>query len=299
MPRSTSTAFLRLFLRPASAAILGAVVVASAACTTGETDDAGAVPTGPVGSVSLLQVERFVDPDGISSRVVVGAKVARYRGLDGEALLRLLGAQPIDLETCELGRGLSTEPVSQDVQVELLSIGDIGLRNAEVTTTLAPRLFPALSTTAAGWFYAIDAELPQRRAELDEYTLRAPGELGVGAFEAVLSAPSALAGLEIKGFTLDAIGAVLRSQDLALNWEAEDPRDRIEVELLSGGSVLSCAARDDGQLTISAAQLASLEADDNATLIVRRVRGSSFDMQGIDASYARVATTRSAGVAIR
>lgn len=296
MPRSLSTVLLRL----SSAAACAVAVAFGAGCTTSDADDAGAVPNGPAGSVSLLQVERFVDADGVSSRVVVGAKVARYRGLDGDALLKLLGSRPIDLETCELGGGgLSNDPVSQDVQVELLSVGDIALRNADVTTTLVPRLFPALSTTAAGWYYAIDAELPAPRAELDEYTVRAPGELGVGAFEAVLAAPGSLSGLEIRGLGLDAIGAIVRDSDLRLSWEAEDPRDRIELELLSGGSVLSCAARDDGQLTIGTAQLSALEPDENAMLIVRRVRGSSFDMQGIDASYARVATTRSAGIAIR
>ncbi len=295
MPRRTASAFLRL--SSACAAMLWCAL--GAACTTGDADDAGSVPTGPLGSVSLLQVERFVDPDGVSSRVVVGAKVARYRGLDGEGLLRLLGARPLELETCEFGGGLSNEPVSQEVQVDLLSIGDIGLRNGAVSTTLVPRLFPALSTTAAGWFYAAETELPAPRAELDEYTLRASGELGAGAFEAVLAAPSDLSGLEVRGLGFESLGALSRSQDLVLNWEAEDPRDRIEVELLSAGSVLNCAARDDGQLTITAAQLAALEADENATSIVRRVRGSSFDMQGVDASYARIATTHSTGVAIR
>ncbi len=303
MSRSTSTGLRRFTSRLATSAalvVVGAVVGAtSTACTTVNTDDAGAVPSGPIGSVSLLQLERFVDPDGVSSRVVVGAKVARYRGLDGDSLLRLLGARPIEIETCEFGGGLSTYPVSEDAQVELVSVGDIGLRNADVSTTLMPRLFPALSTTAAGWFYAADAELPAPRAELDEYTLRASGEDGVGAFEAVLPAPAVLAGVEIRGLALDAVAALLRNQDLALSWEAEDPRDRIEIELLSGGSVLSCASRDDGQLTIAASQLSTLEADENATLILRRVRGSSFDMQGVEASYARVATTRNAGIAIR
>lgn len=270
-------------------------------CTSSESDDAGSrlTTTSHVGSVALLQVERFVDSDGASSRVVAGTKVARFRGLDGDALLRLLGAQPLDLETCELGGGLSTEPVSLEAQVELLSVGDIGLRNASAATTLVPRLFPALSTTAVGWFYATDTDLPAPRAELDEYVVSAPGEQGLGAFEAVLAAPAELSEIEVRGVALENLSSVLRDANLTLSWEADDPRDRIEVELLSGGSVLTCAARDDGQLTISAAQLAELEADENATLVVRRVRGTSFDMQGIEASYARVATTRSTTLAVR
>jgi len=277
---------------------LGAVAV-GAACTNSDSDDAGATITGPVGSVSLLQIERFVDQDGASLRVVAGAKVARYRGLDGEALLRLLGAQQVDLGSCELGGGLSTEPVSAETQVELLSVGDITLGNAAAATTLVPRLFPALSTTAEGWFYAADTELPAPRAELDEYTVRATGELGIGSFEAVIGAPAEVSELAVRGVGVDTGASIARASDLVLSWEADDPRDRIEVELLAGGSVLSCACRDMGRLSIPAAQLAALEADDNATLIVRRVRGSSFDMQGIDASYARVATTRSATLAVR
>jgi len=275
------------------------VMVGAAGCTNNASDDAGASLSGPVGSVSLLQIERFVDQDGASLRVVAGAKVARYRGLDGDTLLRLLGAQSVDVGTCELGGGLSTEPVSAETQVELLSVGDITLRNSTASTTLVPRLFPALSTTAEGWFYAADTELPAPRAELDEYTLRAAGELGTGAFEAVIAAPSEISELAVRGVALDAGASITRATDLALSWEADDPRDRIEIELLSAGSVLSCACRDTGRLTISAAQLAELEADEHATLIVRRVRGSSFDMQGIEASYARVATTRSASLSVR
>jgi len=278
---------------------LAAACMLTSACTSSDSDDAGARLNRPVGSVALLQIERFVDPDGASSRVVVGAKVARYRGLEGDALLRLLGAAPLDLETCELGGGLSTEPVPADAQVELLSVGDIRLRNAAASAVLVPRLFPALSTTAVGFFYATDADLPAPRAEFDEYSLAALGEQGLGAFDAVLAAPAELAEIDLRGVGLDSVSSILRDADLVLSWEGDDPRDRMEVELLSGGSVLSCAARDDGQFTISAAQLAALEADENATLVVRRVRGSSFDMQGVEASYARVATTRSATLAVR
>ncbi len=274
-------------------------VSGAVACTHSDSDDAGATLSGPVGSVSLLQIERFVDQDGASLRVVAGAKIARYRGLDGESLLRLLGAQHLELGTCELGGGLSTEPVSAEARVELLSVGDITLRNSAAATTLVPRLFPALSTTAEGWFYAADTELPAPRAELDEYTVRAAGELGLGSFETVIGAPAEVSELSVRGVAVDAGASIERVSDLALGWEADDPRDRIEIELLAGGSVLSCACRDTGRLSIPAAQLAELEADDNATLIVRRVRGSSFDMQGIDASYARVATTRSATLAVR
>ncbi len=295
MVRNSPSALLRL----ASAALWVNLAAAGSACTSREGDDAGAELSGPKGSVSLLQIERFLDSEGGSLRVVVGAKVARYRGLDGDSLLRLLGTQPVDVGSCMLTGRLSAEPLSADAQVELLSVGDIALRNPFAATTLVPRLFPALSTTAAGWFYAADAELPAPRAELDEFTVRAPGELGVGAFEVVIAAPAELSGLSLGGLPIDRVDGIPRDAALALTWDADDPRDRVEVELLSGGIALSCAARDAGQFTLTVAQLTALEADENATLIVRRVRGTSFDMQGIDASYARVATTRSATLAVR
>jgi hypothetical protein len=92
---------------------------------------------------------------------------------------------------------------------------------------------------------------------------------------------------------------VARDHDLTLTWESEDPRDRVELELYSGGSVLSCAARDDGYFSVPAATLAGLELSDTATLVARRVRVVPVEMQGIEAGYARIATTRTFDALVR
>jgi hypothetical protein len=271
----------------------------STACTSSGADDAGASIEAESGALALLQLERFNDATGLSSRVVIGAKIAKYRGLDGDALLRLLGVPAVSLERCELGGGLSAETPAPEAEVELLSIGELHVRAAEAEVELSPRLFPALATMASGVFYAADTELTAPRAESDEYLLRAPGERGVGAFEAVISAPSELTVLDVQSSPMEQLEVIDRSGDLVLSWEADDPRDRVEIELLSGGSVLSCSARDDGHFAITASELSALEPHDNATLVVRRVRSVALEMQSVPNAYARVVSTRSHAVAVR
>jgi hypothetical protein len=279
---------------------LGTVgLLMAAACTQSGVEDAGAEIQGRSGALALLQVERFVDADGTTMRMVAGAKVARYRNMAGDALLALLGAESVELESCVLSSGLANPSISAESEVELLSVGDITLRTADSDTVLEPRLFPALAATASGWFYAVDTEMTAPRVELDELFARAPGENAVGAFELTMAAPRDLIELDVAGQRLGAELLLPRTFDAELRWEADDPRDRIEIEVLAGGNLLSCAARDDGQFTIDRALLAALDADANGALVVRRVRGTAFDMQGVETSYARVASTRSATLTLR
>lgn len=274
-------------------------LLCAAACTHSGAEDAGAEIQGRSGALALLQVERFVDADGATMRMVAGAKVARYRNMAGDALLALLGAESVELERCVLTAGLANPSISAESEVELLSVGDISLRTADSDTVLEPRLFPALAATASGWFYAVDTEMTAPRVELDELVARAPGENAIGAFELTMAAPRDLLELDVAGQRLESDAILVRNADAELRWEADDPRDRIEIELLAGGNVLSCACRDDGHFTIERSLLSSLDADDNGALVVRRVRGTAFDMQGVDTSYARVASTRSATLTLR
>jgi hypothetical protein len=276
---------LRLLLAAACAPAL-------AACNLSATEDAGTEFDVRSGSLGLLSVERFVDVDSQSlPRLVAGAKVARYRGLQGDALLGLLGALPRELETCRVEAGLNSLALEPEAHVELLSVGDISVRLGESVTTLSPRLFPPLASTAAGLFYAGDAEIVAPRAENDEYVLSAPGEAGMGSFEMVAGAPSELSGLSAEGLRIEGRLAITREHAVTLTWEPEDPRDRIEIELYAGGSVLSCAGRDDGHFVVSSEALAAIDADDDASMVVRRVRVLPLDISGIDSAYARIATT--------
>jgi hypothetical protein len=268
-----------------------ACVLAVAACTTSGSEDAGAEIDVQSGSLGLVSVERFVDGESLP-RLIAGAKIARYRGIPGDALLELLGAAPRELETCKLEGGLNGLAVGPEARVQLVPVGDISIRLGDSVTTLTPRVFPALASTASGYFYAGDTEIVVPRAELDEYLISARGETGLGAFEMVAAAPGELAGLGFDGTRVEANPAFVRGHDLSLSWEPEDPRDSIELEIYTGGSVLSCACRDDGQFTLGAEELASLESDEHASLVVRRVRILPIELSGIQTAYARIATTR-------
>jgi hypothetical protein len=279
--------------------LLPVLCAVSVACTDSSGDDAGAVLDSREGSLALLQLERFTDSEAPLPRLVVGAKIARYRAIDGEALLRLLGADARDLDTCSVAGGLGELDLGPDARVELLSVGEISLRGDDTQSTLSPRLFPALATTASGWFYAGEAEIALPRPELDEYVLAAPGEAGLGAFEVALGAPPAVSGLALSGPSVDSALALDRSGAVDISWEADDTGDRLELEVYAGGSMMACTLRDDGHFALNLPQLAALEADENASLVVRRVRVAALDMHGIQSAYARVASSRTLSLQVR
>jgi hypothetical protein len=280
---------MRLFPKPA---LLWAFCVLPMGCTSAGSEDAGADPA--VSSLALLSLERSVDGDADSARLAASAKVARFRGIDGDGLLKVLGAEPREIETCGAAVALDDGALSPAAQVDLLSVGAIELSLGGTTHSLAPRLFPALATTAAGWFYAGAAELPGQVPGGDEpFVLRATGQAGLGKFELRGSTPSEVIGLANAGIPVQAGSVFSRVQNLELTWEPASSADRIEFEIFAAGSTLSCAARDDGHFRISSAQLRVLESDDSAALIVRRVRTVPVEMAGVETAYARVAVTRS------
>ncbi len=268
------------------------------ACTSSGPEDAGA--EGPAAaSLAMLRLERFQQEEGDApGRLVANAKVARFTGLDGSSVLKLLGVELREGEGCTVGSRLDAFPLAPGAHLELLSIGDISLRAGERVQKLVPRLFPDLASTASGWFYASGAELApvDGGVERDEYALSASGEQGIGHFELSMSAPGAVENLKLDG---KAPGTLARDADVQLSWDPEDMRDQVEVEIYAGGSVLSCAANDDGQFTLPAAKLALLEADSQASIVVRRVVAVSTDMQGIESALVRFATTKTTTLAVQ
>jgi hypothetical protein len=266
-------------------------------CTSAGSEDAGADPS--QGSLALLSLERSVDGDADSARLAANAKVARFRGIGGDALLKVLGAEPRELESCGAAAALDDGALSPLAQVDLLSVGAIELSLAGTKHSLSPRLFPALATTAAGWFYAGAAELPGQAVTGDEpFALSAAGQGGLGKFALSGTTPSEVLGLESGGVAIQAGSVLLRNANLELTWESAGGADRIEFEIFAAGSTLSCAARDDGHFRIPSAQLRVLEADESAALIVRRVRTVALEMTGVESAYARVAVTRSTSLRV-
>jgi hypothetical protein len=266
-------------------------------CTSGYSEDAGVELASSQSSLALVALERTEGSDSERARLSASAKVARFRGIDGDGLLKLLGAELRDLESC--GMAAALEPgVSAAAQVDLLSVGPITVRLGDARHSLAPRLFPALATTAAGWFYAGGLEL-SATAGSEELSLSAPGERGQGKFELFGAIPAEVQGLSLSGLPAEAGVTLTRSESIELTWEPEGPGDRIEIELFAGGSALSCAARDDGHFTLSRAQLQLVEADEDASLVVRRVRVLPVEMTSIESAYARLASARTFTLPLR
>jgi hypothetical protein len=282
---------------PWKTAFVSALFVIPVACTSAGSEDAGAESSS--GSLALLAVERSGDGSGEPTRLTALAKVARYRGIDADGLLRLLGADARELETCGAGSGLDDSVIHANAHVDLLSVGDIELRVGNTRQAFAPRLFPALAATAAGWFYAGSAELADASSGAEDFAMSARGEAGLGRFEVAGSTPSEVRGLALGGVPIDAETVLTHVAGAELTWEPEAGSDRIEIEIFAGGSSLSCALRDDGQFRLTAAQLEALEADDSASLIARRVRIAPIEMQGVESAYARIAATRSLSLHVR
>lgn len=290
-------------------ALLLACCALPLACTSAYTEDAGSELSGSQSSLALLSLERNVGSDDEQVRLSASAKVARFRGIDGDGLLKLLGAELRDLESC--GAASALDPgVSASAQVDLLSVGNITVRLGDTQHSLAPRLFPALATTAAGWFYAGGVELPAQLGGNEEFVLSAPGEAGDGKFEVLGATPSEVQGLTLSGVQLDADASspialgtsrveLRRGEAAELSWEPEAAGDRIELEIFSGGTAIACAARDDGQFNLSRAQLRLLEADESASLVIRRVRVLPVEMASIESAYVRIASARTFVLPIR
>ena len=312
-----------------SLALLAIATVLVTGCSTAEP---ASVETGALsGSVGVLHVERSAT-DG-TGRTTLRAAFARYQGIDGDSVLRLLGSgSAAELGSCALVDPVDTlgaEPADVELLVELLDVGALHVAVADTEARLSPRTFPDLASVLAGVFYAGvytgdtytgdaytgdaytgntytgDAALAMPEPEVDEYRFLAEGGVEVGAFEVIVPAPAAVAGLELVGADgtfagLDGrLTEITRAGALTLQWDGDDPRDLVEIELASGVQTLTCVAHDEGSFRIAAEDVALLDASADARLLVRRVRVSPFDAAGIDLAFARVAAVRSFPLAVR
>lgn len=270
-------------------------------------EPAPGVETGALtGSVGVLHVER-TRVDEYEGRTVLRAAFARYRGMEGDSVLRLLGTGA----SAELGRCTVSDPAGElgvadlGADVELVDVGALEVGVADTEARLAPRTFPDLASVMAGVFYAGDPELAMPEPELDEYRFVAEGSPEVGGFDVVVPAPSAPSGVAVMGAdgtsaTLDGhLTEVTTTDALTFLWDGDDPRDFVELELTSLGQTLTCLARDEGAFQVEAADLAALGPDPEARLTVRRVRVSPFDADGMDVAFARVAASRDYSLSIR
>jgi hypothetical protein len=123
---------------------------ALSACTSSGSEDAGGEVDARSNSVALLSLERFVDADSTVPRLVAGAKVARFYGIEGDALLNLLGADVSELESCRSDGERRNVDIGPNARVDLLTVGDITVRLGATETHHLARVFTALPTVASG-----------------------------------------------------------------------------------------------------------------------------------------------------
>lgn len=255
------------------------------------------------GSVGVVQIERTgsaAQADAPEQRAELNAVFARYRGLEGQDALELLGVGRAGPETdsCAL---VSPPPVQPDPDavVELLDVGTLEVRVGDSRAHVAPRMFPELGALVAGSFYAKDAELIEARPDRDPYRVVATGSEAVEPFEVEVVAPAGPEGVSIGGFAPDERPILSRDDELVIVWDAGDPRDRLDLTLAAGSTVIECVARDDGMLQVPPDVLAELDADADARLVMRRVRVQPFDAPGLEAAWADLITTRTVPVSVR
>ncbi|MFK7984606.1 MAG: hypothetical protein AB8I08_01160 [Sandaracinaceae bacterium] len=286
------------------------------------------------GSVGVLHVERSAAADQpLDEGAVLRAAFARYDGIDGDSVLRLLGSgTAAELDRCTMLEpgALALDVASADAAdhpmvepgVELVDVGALRVEVASasneggpdemVEAELVARTFPDLASVLAGVFYAeelnaeffADNSLPAVVPAV-EYRFVAAGSTDVGAFDVVLSAVDAPRSIALVGE--DGTGGALDSRvtdvgtdgDLTLAWSAGDPADLVEIELVSAGRTLACATRDEGSFSIPASDLGALTSDPDARLVVRRVRLEPFEAIGMDAAYARSAAARTFPLSVR
>ena len=254
--------------------------------------DAALDGTDAVAAAQLPPVE------GPRAKAVIGATFARFEGVQGRAVIDLVGGHATDLETCSLvgDEILTAEP---DAEVALLDAGSIDVRVRDSETRLAARTFPDLGGLASGVFYAEDAELEAADADSDEYLIRGSGGDEILPFEVVVVAPRSFDELAVNGRTFTGMGALDRRDGLFVAWDAGDPHDRVEIEVSAAGAVLSCLAIDDGEMLVSAESLGVLGPADDARLTIRRVRQQPFDVNGVDSAWASVVVAASQVIELR
>lgn len=271
--------------------------LALAACNGQPEDSAGTPADSRTGSLGILAVER--EAQGSSAPAALGAAFARYQGVDGETVARLLGAsEGVAPESCSLRTNDTDALVASDANVELLDVGTIAVRTGATETRLPPRAFPELARVAGGFFYADDAVLAPASTEGGEYVFRTEGSASVAPFEVVAPGPPDPADVRID-WLAPGDSTIARDRGADVTWTPSDARDDIEVELQTVSGTLACRAHDDGEFHVAPASLAQLSPDGDARLVVRRVRTTPFDAPGIDDALVRIAATRRFVIALR
>jgi hypothetical protein len=280
-------------------AVLLALGLGLGACTVADgIDDAGSVG-GQIGSIAVVRIERTLAADGgaIDGSARLRAAFARYRGLEASAVIELLDGEVALDDECAIASDPSFDPLLEGgaAKIELVDWGVLEVSTATARAAVSPRTFPDLGGIVNGVFYAADAPLGDVRAEEGEYFVRSAGS---APFAVAVPAPDVVRGLVAAGGSTG-LEAFTRGEDVALEWDAGDPADEIEIDVHAGATELRCVAYDDGSFVIGASLTASLELDSEARVFVRRVRREPFALGGYDAAWLAASTEYELAAVVR
>lgn len=246
------------------------------------------------GSLGVVQIRR----GDIGERVGLGAVFARYQGIEGPAVLDLLGAEHAhgEPDTCSLATADDAFG-ADDATVELLDAGSVAVELGGPPVVMAPRTYPALGRLASGVFYAADvAPAPDVGTQV---RVRSTGGADVARFAFVTGSPPPPSRVLVAGVDAEDAPQIDRARDLDVGWDAGEVTDRVAIDLRVGGHVLSCLARDDGHLQISRDLVGQLDAELEAHLVLSRVRQEPFEVAGVDVAWVSLESRRSVSVAVR
>jgi len=278
------------------------IVVAAlvgAACTLSPED-----PEAPVGmhesTLGMIKLERAAPttPEMAEGRAMFEAAFARYRGLEGHQVVSLLGGRTVENGQCVLGSFEEEAFDSPDAQVELLDVGDIEIRVADSRSQVVPRMFPDLAGLVGGHIYAEDVDLGAARADQDEYFLQAGGGEAAG-FDLVAVAPVGFSQVHIDGYPSFEGAPLDRSLGVDVAWDAGDTLDEVEIDVIGGGEVVHCRGADDGAFHISPENLSELPSDEDARMVIRRVRWQLLDSVEFESAWLTLATSATLRVSLR
>ena len=299
-------------------AALGALGAGLGACGTAEpVPEAG--PTAR-GSFALLQVERTrfdgALPGERFEHFEIGARVARFSGLEREAAATLLGteelSEPEALDECSAATPVlpGEELVGDQLEhseIELVDVGVIDVRAGDRSLTLEPQSFPGLLSLLQGAIYGTSDAGGAAWDPGTEWTFSARGTTGVGAFEIMAEAPGELVVQRIGADDPALVPPTIeRGADLPVRWEAGSRDDVVRIELgwsqLGTEMRIACAAVDDGAFVVPAwllRQLPDPALVASPRVAVRRERRRAFGASGLDEGILLVSQTDTFGARVR
>lgn len=294
-------------LRPALVVPLALMVLWVGCSGEPAVEDAGPEQTARFGLISVTYSHDWAQ-DGAGMVLSSAAQFVRFSALSREQVGQLL-ALPVDpdrdlpaLDRCkvydlspELAASAGREGDEQG-SVELLEAGELRVRTATRTVTLAPKHFPGLLPFVSGVIYGeAEAALVEDAGRVQ--AISSGGE-AVGAFTASVTSPELPRLLAVSGREPGETITLGRDRDLTLRWTpargADSDLTYLELRFAKGKRdlALRCRVKDDGAFEVPAAQLA--EVSGHVTLEVSRLRRSLFTAGGLDQAELRVTVRDSA-----